>query len=107
MTVDLELSDSSLTPTTMTVPLGAQVTFNVKNTRTDVRDCIFRDLTTIKLFPGQSQWNVTDIAAGTTKSYAFVAPTKPATYQVDCGLTGFSGSPREPAAGLVAKFDVK
>jgi hypothetical protein len=91
----------------MTVPLSAQVTFNVKNTRTDTRDCIFRDLTTIKLYPGQSQWNVTDIAAGSTKSLAFTAPSQAASYQVDCGLSGFSGSPREPAAGLVAKFDVK
>jgi hypothetical protein len=106
-TLNATLSDAGLTPKTFTVPVGAHVTFTVKNTRTDERDCIFRDLTTIKLYPGQSQWALVQIAAGTTKSLAFIAPSQPASYQIDCGLEGFSGQPRQPATGMVATLVVK
>jgi len=100
------LSDTGITPTTFTAPVGAHVTFTVKNTRTDERDCAFLDLATIKLYPGQAQWSLTQIAAGTTKSLEFTAPSKPASYQIDCGAS-YSGSPRQPAAGMIATLDVK
>jgi hypothetical protein len=87
--------------------VGAHVTFTVKNTRSDERDCIFRDLIMIKLFPGQAQWALVQIAAGTTKSLAFDAPSQAASYQIDCGLTGYSGQPRQRAAGLSGSFVVK
>jgi hypothetical protein len=106
-TLNATLSDAGITPTDFTVPVGAHVTFTVKNTRTDVRDCIFMDVATMKLYPGQSQWALTDIPGGTTKSLAFTAPSQPASYQIDCGSTGFSGSPRQAAPGLVATLVVK
>jgi hypothetical protein len=106
-TLNATLSDAGISPTDFTAPVGAHVTFTVKNTRTDVRDCIFRDLTTIKSLPGQSQWALTDIAAGSTKSLEFDAPAKPTSYQIDCGLVGFSGNPRQAAPGLVGTLVVK
>lgn len=105
--LDATLSDTGLTPTAFTAPVGAHVTFTVKNNRTDERDCIFRDLTTIKLYPGQSQWALVQIAGGTTKSLEFDAPSKPASYQIDCGLEGFSGQPRQPVPGMVGTLTVK
>ena len=83
------------------------MTFTVKNTGSAERDCVFFDLATIKLFPGQAQWSLTQIAAGTTKSLEFDASSKPASYKIDCGTAGFSGQPRPAVPGLDATFDVK
>lgn len=105
--LDATLSDTGLTPAAFTVPLGADVTFTVKNTGTAERDCVFFDVATMKLFPGQAQWSLNQIAAGSTKSLEFTAPDKPATYKVDCGTAGYSGQPRTPTPGLVASLDVK
>ncbi len=107
VTLNATLSDAGLTPGAFTAPVGADVTFTVKNTGTAERDCVFFDLATMKLYPGQSQWSLTQIAAGTTKSLEFTAPAKPASYKVDCGTAGFSGQPRTPTPGLVASLDVK
>lgn len=83
------------------------MTFTVKNTGTAERDCVFFDIATMKLFPGQAQWSLNQIAAGSTKSLEFTAPEKPASYKVDCGTAGYSGQPRTPTPGLVASLDVK
>ncbi len=101
------LSDTGLTPNAFNVPVGADVTFTVKNTGTAERDCVFMDVATMKLYPGQAQWSLNQIAAGTTKSIEFTAPSKPASYKVDCGTSGYSGEPRTPTPGLVASLDVK
>ncbi len=101
------LSDTGLTPAAFTVPVGADVTFTVQNTGSAERDCVFFDLATMKLYPGQSQWSLNQIAAGTTKSLEFTAPDKPASYKVDCGTAGYSGQPRTPTPGLVGSLDVK
>ncbi len=106
-TLSATLSDTGLTPAAFTVPVGADVTFTVKNTGTAERDCVFFDLATMKLYPGQSTWSLNQIAAGTTKSLEFTAPSKPATFKVDCGTAGYSGQPRTPTPGLVASLDVK
>jgi len=106
-TVNATLSDTDLSPNAFTVPVGAHVTFTVKNTGTAERDCVFFDLATIKLYPGQSKWSLNQIPAGTTKSLAFDAPSQPASYKIDCGTAGFSGQPRQATPGLDATFDVK
>ncbi len=106
-TLNATLSDAGIAPTAFTAPAGAHVTFVVTNDRTDVRDCIFFDVKTMKLYPGQSTWALNDIAAGTTKTLAFDAPAQAASYQIQCGGTGYSGNPRQPAAGLTASLDVK
>jgi hypothetical protein len=106
-TLNATLSDTDLTPDGYTAPVGAHVTFTVKNTGAAERDCVFFDLATIKLFPGQAQWSLTQIAAGATKSLEFDAPSKPASYKIDCGTAGFSGQPRQAVPGLDATFDVK
>ena len=106
-TLNATLSDTDLTPDVFTAPLGAHVSFTVNNTGTAERDCVFFDLATIKLFPGQSQWSLSQIAAGTTKTLEFTAPSKPASYKVDCGTAGFSGQPRTPVPGLDGTLDVK
>ncbi len=101
------LSDTALDPAAFTVPLGADVTFTVKNTGTSERDCVFFDIATMKLFPGQAQWSLNQIPAGSTKSLEFTAPDKPASYKVDCGTAGYSGQPRTPTPGLAGTLDVK
>src|SRR5512143_3108870 len=106
-TLNATLSDTDLTPDTFTAPAGAHVTFTVNNTGTADRVCVFFDVATMKLFPGQSQWSLNQIAAGSTKSLEFDAPAKAASYKIDCGTAGFSGQPRQPVAGLDASFDVK
>ncbi len=106
-TINVTLSDTGITPTAFTAPIGAQVNIIVKNNRTDTRDCAMMDVKTMKLYPGQAAWALTDIAGGTTKSQVFTAPSQATSYQFDCGSTGFSGNPRPVAANMVATFDVK
>ncbi len=106
-TFNATLSDAGITPTSFTVPVGTQVNIVVKNNRTDTRDCALVDVKTMKLYPGQVTWALTDIAGGTTKSLVFTAPSQATSYQFDCGSTGFSGNPRPVAANMVATFDVK
>lgn len=105
--LNVTLSDTGLIPDAFTAAVGDHVTFSVKNTGTAERDCVFFDVATMKLYPGQAQWSLNQIAAGSTKSLEFDAPTKPASYKIDCGSAGFSGQPRTPTPGLVATLDVK
>lgn len=107
VTLTATLSDTGLTPSTFSAATGAKVTFTVQNTGTAERDCVFFDVATMKLFPGQSQWSLNQIGAGTTKSLDMLAPLKPASYKIDCGTAGFSGQPRTPTPGLTGTFDVK
>lgn len=106
-TLNATLSDTGVTPDAFTAAVGDHVIFTVKNTGTAERDCVFFDVATMKLYPGQAQWSLNQIAAGSTKSLEFDAPTKPASYKIDCGSAGYSGQPRTPTPGLVASLDVK
>ena len=101
------LSDTGLTPDAFTAALGAHVTFTVNNTGTAERDCVLFDVATMKLYPGQAQWSLTQIEAGSTKSLEFDAPANAASYKIDCGSAGFSGQPRTPTPGLTGTLDVK
>jgi len=68
-TINVALSDTALTPDTFTVPVGAQVTFNIKNNTTAGYDCDFRDLSTITLFPFPILLGLNQIQAGPQKWY--------------------------------------
>ena len=106
-TVNVELSDSAITPDTLSVPAGKQVTFSVKNTGTVEYDCAFRDLSTLKLFPSQFYWGINQIAAGATKSGTFSAPSQPARFQVACGPSPFDPVTSGTAKALLATLVVK
>jgi len=96
--VTVELSDSALTPNTLTVPLGAQITFTLKNNGTTEYDCSFRDMSTIKTLPSQFYWGLNQVPAGATRSGTFHAPAQPASFQIACGA-----SPFDPVTGGISK----
>lgn len=106
-TVNVELSDSALTPNTISVPAGKQVTFSVKNTGTAEYDCAFRDLSTLKSLPSQFYWGINQIAAGATKSGTFSAPSQPASFQIACGPSPFDPVTSGTAKAILATLVVK
>jgi plastocyanin len=105
-TVNLEVSDSGLAPKTLNVPVGANVTFTVKNRRTEVYDCHLRDVSQLKLYPGQIFWMLNSIPAGATKTDTFAAPSQPTTYEIGCGVSPYA-SLEGTAAGMTATLVVK
>jgi plastocyanin len=104
--VNLELSDSGLTPKTVSAAVGAKVTFTVKNSAAEVYDCHLRDVTQLKLYPGQIYWALNSIPAGGTKTDTFAAPSEPTTYEIGCGVSPYA-SVEGTAAGMTATLVVK
>ena len=94
VTTDFGLSEVGLTPKTYTVPAGSLVTFNVKNSLKANYGCHLRDLSTVKQYPSLVFWKLDNIAAGTTTSGTFSAPSKPASYEIGCGISPY------PAMGI-------
>jgi plastocyanin len=106
-TINVTLSDFAYTPNTFTVPAGAQITLNAKNTGTTEHEFVIMKLGTSVTPPfgdkdeGNIYWELDEIAAGTTKTGTFTAPSEPGTYQVICGLTAHIEK------GMVATLIVK
>ena len=106
-TVNIKLSDSALTPITLTAQAGMQVTFKVKNNGKAPYDCDLRDLSTITSLPSQFYWGLNQIPAGSTKTGTFHAPTKPASFQVACGVSPFDPVTTGTSKALLATLVVK
>ena len=88
-TLDLVLSDTGLAPKIYTVSVGSLVTFNVKNSLKANYGCHLRDVSIIKKYPSQVFWKLDNIAAGTTTKGTFTAPSKPASYEIGCGISPY------------------
>lgn len=92
--ISVTLTDWAYSPTSFTVPAGAQVTLNARNNGSTEHEFAIMKLGTSVTPPfgdkdeGNIYWELDEIGAGTTKSATFTAPSVPGTYEVVCGLPG-------------------
>jgi len=106
-TIDVTITDWAYSPTSFTVPAGAEVTLNAKNNGAVEHEFAIMKLGTSVTPPfgdkdeGNIYWELDEIQAGTTKTGTFTAPTEPGTYEVICGL------PAHIEQGMVASLVVK
>ncbi len=91
-TIDVTMSDLKFTPNTWNVSAGSQVTVNIKNTGS-----VNHTWTVMKTPISGSYksadasnvyYNSEQVAAGTSKTVTFTAPSTPGTYQVICTVPG-------------------
>ena len=94
VTLNVTATDTGYDSKTYTVPAGAEVTLNMTNT-----GAIEHEFAILKLgehvtppFGEKDEskilWELDGVAAGTTKSDTFTAPTEPGEYDVICGIPG-------------------
>jgi len=88
-TINVALSDTALTPDTFTVPVGAQVTFNIKKQHYCRVRLRFQGPQHYNVVPFPILLGLNQIQAGTTKSGTFSAPSKATSFQMVCGVTPF------------------
>jgi plastocyanin len=90
-TLTAEMKDFAYVPNQWSVPAGAQVTLNVKNTGSQVHEwVIIKKGETVDVPWGASDeskivWELDDIQPGESKTATFTAPTEPGDYQIVCG----------------------
>ena len=105
--INVTLTDFAYSPTTFTVPAGAQVTLHARNNGTVEHEFAIMKKGTSVTPPfgdkdeGNIYWELDEIQAGSTKSATFTAPSEPGDYQVVCGLAGHIEK------GMVATLTVK
>ena len=93
-TINVTITDFAYSPTTFTVPAGAQVTINATNNGSAEHEFAIMKKGTSVTPPfgdkdeGNIFWELDEIGPGTAKSATFTAPTEPGEYEVVCGLPG-------------------
>ena len=105
-TLEVTMSDYAFTPMTAEVPAGAEVTLNLSNTGTVEHEYVIMALGTQVTLPfgDDDEPNVfweAEVAAGSSTSVTFTAPTEPGTYQIVCGI------PTHVEQGMVGTLTVK
>jgi uncharacterized cupredoxin-like copper-binding protein len=105
--LNVTATDTGYDSQTYTVPAGGQVTLNLTN-----NGVIEHEFAILKLdehvtppFGEKDEskifWELDGVAAGTSKSDTFTAPTEPGEYDVICGIPGHI------ELGMIAKLIVK
>lgn len=92
-TLTVEMSDFKFNPNQWSVPAGAQVTLNVKNSGSLVHEWVIMKKGEKATTPWDSHpeneknifWELDDVEPGDVKSVQFVAPTEPGDYDIVCG----------------------
>ncbi len=92
-TFDVNMTEFAFTPNTFTVPAGAQVTLNLKNSGTLEHSFIvmLKDKEASVPYNEDDQPNVyweQKLAAQESQTVQFTAPTDPGTYEIVCGIPG-------------------
>ncbi len=106
VTLDVGMDNMVYTPSTYTVPAGAQVTLNADNKDAVGHEFVImkKGITVVAPWGDKDEdnifWELDDIAAGTKKSDTFTAPTEPGEYEVVCG------DPTHIERGMVGKLIV-
>jgi uncharacterized cupredoxin-like copper-binding protein len=92
-TLTVEMKDFAYVPNQWSVPAGAQVTLNVKNSGTQIHEWVIMKKGDKAVSPWDSHpenennifWELDDVEAGNAKTATFTAPTEPGDYQIVCG----------------------
>jgi uncharacterized cupredoxin-like copper-binding protein len=106
-TLNVTSTDTGYDSTTYTVPAGAQVTVNMTNTGVLEHEfaVLKKDQHVTPPFGEKDEdkilWELDGVAAGTTKSGTFTAPTEAGNYDIICGIPGHIEK------GMVATLIVK
>ncbi len=107
VTLNVTSTDTDYDSKTYTVPAGAVVTLNLTNNGTIEHEFAILKLGEHVTPPfgekdeGKIYWELDGVAAGTSKSDTFTAPTEPGEYDVICGIPGHI------ELGMVATLIVK
>lgn len=106
-TLNVTVNEFSYSPSAFTVPAGQPVKLVVKNSGAVEHEFVImkKDMTVTPPFgdkdEGNIYWEMDQIAAGTTKTDTFTAPSEPGQYEIVCGLAGHIES------GMTATLTVK
>ena len=106
-TLNVTATDTGYDSTTYTVPAGAQVTVNMTNNGVLEHEfaVLKKDQHVTPPFGEKDEdkilWELDGVAAGSTKSGTFTAPTEPGNYDIICGIPGHIEK------GMVATLVVK
>ena len=107
VTLNVASTDTGYDSKTYTVPAGAEVTLTLTNKGTIEHEFAILKLGEHVTPPfgekdeGKIFWELDGVAAGTSKSDTFTAPTEPGEYDVICGIPGHI------ELGMVATLIVK
>jgi plastocyanin len=105
--INVTITDYAYSPSTFTVPAGAEVTIKAINNGAVEHEFAIMKKGTSVIPPfgdkdeGNIFWELDGIEAGQTKSATFTAPTEPGEYEVICGL------PNHIEQGMHATLTVK
>jgi uncharacterized cupredoxin-like copper-binding protein len=105
--INVEMTDTGYVPAEFTVPAGAEVTLVARNTGLLEHEFAImnKDYKVDPPFGDKDEshiyWELDGVAADTTKTGTFTAPTEPGDYEVVCGLQGHIEK------GMVGKLTVK
>jgi uncharacterized cupredoxin-like copper-binding protein len=106
-TIDVHMTDHQFTPDEFTVPAGAEITINLKNSGTQPHEFQIMVLgATAEAEKVDENGNPTKYwgavaYAGESKSFSFTAPPEPGTYVIRCSVPGHT------KAGMVGTLQVK
>ena len=103
--LSVSMSEFSFSPSSVSVPAGAEVTLNLTNSGTIEHNWVLLDAgyEASAPFDADDQAEVvaeTKVAAGETQSFSFTAPSAAGSYQVVCSIPGHL------EAGMKASFTV-
>ncbi|MCI0550827.1 MAG: cupredoxin domain-containing protein [Anaerolineae bacterium] len=105
-TIDVDMTEQKFTPDEFTVPAGAEITINIRNSGAEYHELTIKvlDAKVGEKFDKEGNsteyWTVT-ANSGDAKTVTFTAPSEPGKYVVECGMPGHY------QAGMVATLYVK
>jgi uncharacterized cupredoxin-like copper-binding protein len=106
-TIDVDMTDHQFTPNEFTVPAGAEITINLKNSGTQPHEfqimilgATAEDEKVDKNGNSTKYWNAIAYP-GESKSFSFPAPSEPGSYVIKCSAPGHI------QAGMLGTLHVK
>ena len=98
-TLDVDMTDYKFTPDVFTVPAGAEITIDLKNSGIHPHE--FRVDENVDRYGNSTEYWSAIAYPGESKSLTFTAPSKPGKYAIKCSAPGHA------QAGMVGTLFVK